>query len=558
MIHTPTTWLLWSRFLLSLVIGMVAALVIACGSGDDPSAVNDDDQRGDQVFRLRLAADPESLDPQQADFSDEITVVKQLYRGLFTYDKDMNVAPSVASEVPTKENGGISEDGLTYTLKLRDDATWSDGTPVSSQDFVYAFQRLFDPAAGATGYYYSFYTGITGATEASEGTGAVETIGVTAPDATTLQIELTTEQPTLPVLLALWPVSPLRRDIIEQHGDAWTLAGNLIGNGPFKLSEYTPGEQIVLERNDAYWGDDMPNVSRIVYRIIPDDSAALLAYENGELDMTSIPSAEAARYEGTAEQLRYPQLETYALQYGTGEAPFDDPLVRKAISRAIDRGAYIEAVQSTVGVPAFGWLPPGLPGHNASIGAGLGFDPDEAKALLSEAGFPNGEGFPDVTFIIADSQGNDLTADFVKEQLKQNLGIDINVEVLEGSIWEERFQNGDFQMTWSSWFADYADPENWLPQQFGTDGGYNIYAYSNPEVDDLFDRAAAELDNEARLALYDQAHKIIIDNDQALTPIFHPERNYLVKSNVKGLTTTGLDAEPGDWFFTSITVEKPA
>jgi oligopeptide transport system substrate-binding protein len=557
MFSLPTTWLLRSRFLLSLVVGAVAAIAISCGSGDGGS-VSNDDGGGEQVFRLRLAGDPESLDPQQADVEDEISIVKQLYRGLFAYDKDLNVVPSVATEVPTKENGGISEDGLTYTLKLRDDVTWSDGTPLSSQDFVYAFQRLFDPDAGASGYYYSFYTGIKGATEASEGTAPLETVGVTAPDATTLQIELTTQQPTLPILLALWPVSPLRRDLIDQHGDAWTQAGNLIGNGPFTLAEYTPGEQIVLERNDAYWGDDAAKVSRIVYRIIPDDAAALLAYENGELDMTSIPTSDASRYEGNADQLRYPQLETYALQYGTAAEPFDDPLVRKAISRAIDREAYIKAVQSNVGVPALGWLPPGLPGYDAAVGAGLDFDPAEAKTLLSEAGFPNGEGFPDVSFIIADGSGADLTADFVKAQLKQNLGIDIGIEALEESVWEERFQSGDFQMSWSSWFADYADPENWLPQQFGTDGGFNIYAYSNPEVDELFEQAASELENDARLALYDQAHKIIIDDDQALTPLYYPERNFLVKSNVKGLTTTGLDAMPGDWFFTSITVEAAA
>jgi oligopeptide transport system substrate-binding protein len=554
---SATTWLLRSRFLLSLIIGAGAALAIACGSGSDGTPP-ENTKVPDQVFRLRLAGDPESLDPQQADVDDEITIVKQLYRGLFAYDKDLNVVPSVAAKLPTKENGGISEDGLTYTFKLRDDVTWSDGTLVSSQDFVYAFQRLFDPEAGATGYYYSFYTGIKGAQEASEGTAPLEAIGVTAPDATTLRIELVKQQPTLPVLLALWPVSPLRRDVIDQYGDAWTRPGALIGNGPFTLAEYTPGEQIVLERNDNYWGDDAPNVSRIVYRIIRDDSAALLAYGNGELDMTSIPSAEAEKFEGRPEQLRYPQLETYAIQYGTGAAPFDDPLVRKAFSRAIDRDAYIEAVQSNVGAPALGWLPPGLPGYDAAVGADLDFNPAEAQALLSEAGFPNGEGFPDVSFMIADDSTNNLTADFVKEQLKQTLGIDINVEVLEEGVWEERYQNGDFQMTWSSWFADYADPEDWLPQQFGTDGGLNLYAYSNPEVDALFDQAAAELDNEARLALYDQAHKIIIDVDQALTPIFHPERNYLVKSNVKGLTTTGLDALPGDWFFTSISMEAPA
>jgi len=297
------SWLRGARFLLPLLIGALAALTLACGSGGNGTPDN-----VPQTFRLRLADDPSTIDPQLAAVSGEISVVKQLYRGLFAYDERLNVVPAVASELPTKENGGISEDGLTYTFHLRDDATWSDGTPVTAHDFVYAFQRLFDPnfGAGPDGYYYSSYTNIKGAEEASVGEGSPEAIGVTAEDDVTLKVQLVEQQPTLPILLALWPSAPLRRDVIEQHGDAWTQPANLIGNGPFILKEFAPGQRIVLGRNDAYWGDDKPALDEVVFRIIPDDSAALLAYENGELDMTNIPVADAQRYQGNAEQVRHP------------------------------------------------------------------------------------------------------------------------------------------------------------------------------------------------------------------------------------------------------------
>ena len=327
----------------------------------------------------------------------------------------------------------------------------------------------------------------------------------------------------------------------------------MISDGPFVLKEYTPNSQIVLDSNTNYWGSDAPTLKQMVYRIIPDDSAALIAYQNGEIDMTSIPTADTARFEGNKDQVRFGQLETFALQYNNSEAPFNNKLVRQAISRAIDRVAYVKAVQSGVGTPALGWLPPGLPGVTADIGKNLDFDSTAAKKLLAQAGYPNGKGFPKVTLTIVDQDTNKLTAEFFKEQLKQNLGINIDIEVVEESTFNGRYQKGDFQLTWSSWFADYADPENWLPEQFGTTGGFNVLHYSNPKVDALLKQASTELNQEKRLALYDQVHKLIID-DQAVTPIFHPERNYLVKRNVEGLNVTALDAEPGDWFVTSVQI----
>ena len=242
-----TTWLRPARFVLPLLIALIAAMAFACGGGDQPSP--------DQTFRLRIAQDPGTFDPQLASVSEEISVAKQLFRGLFTYDEDLNIVPAVALEVPTKENGGISEDGLTYTIKLRDDATWSDGELVTAHNFVYAFQRLFDPEGGAQGYYFDFYTAIEGAPAVVEGTADPETVGVSAPDDYTLEIKLSQEQPTLPTLLALWPASPLRQDLIELHNSAWTEPGKLVGNGPFALKEYAPNEQIVLEANPSYWGD---------------------------------------------------------------------------------------------------------------------------------------------------------------------------------------------------------------------------------------------------------------------------------------------------------------
>jgi oligopeptide transport system substrate-binding protein len=546
---------LWPvRLVLAVLLAVAAAALVACNSdgGGNEGATNE--LAPDQELRIRIAGDPSTLDPQLAAYAEEISVVKQLFTGLFTYDEDLNVVPALALEVPTTANGGISEDGLTYTINMRDDAVWSDGTPVTAHDFVYAFQRLFDPEAGGQGYYAGFYTAIAGAGEFMAGEGTAEAVGVSAIDDHTLQIKLVAEQPTLPTLLALWPASPLRQDVIEQHGAAWTEPGNMISNGPFVLADYTPQDSIVLEANAAYVGDDEPTLQRMVYRIIPEDSAALIAYENGEIDMTTIPQSDASRFEGDAEQLRFEQLETYALQYNTAAPPFDNALVRQAFSQAIDREAYVASVLQGVGAAGTGWLPPGMPGYDASVGSDLAFDPVAAQATLAEAGYPNGDGFPSVTLTVGNLEPFIVAAEFVQAQLSENLGIDVAIEPLDEAAFGESYMTGGFQVVWQSWFADYADPENFLAQQFATEGGFNVFGYSNPQVDELLSQAATTLDQAERLALYDQAHRIIIDEDQAVTPIYYPQRNYLVKQNVGGLITTALDAEPGDWFVPSVAI----
>lgn len=536
-----------------LLLAALLVVAVACaGQGEDRASTRVPAEK--QELTVRLAGDPSTFDPQLAEVAEEISVAKQLFRGLFTYDEDLNVVPAVAKEVPTKENGGISQDGLVYTIKLREDAVWSDGAPLTAGDFVYAFRRLFDPEGGARGYYYSFYTAIKGAEAVVEGKAPVDRIGVTALDDYTLRIELERPQPTLPTLLALWPAAPLRQDLIEKHGAAWTKPGNLVGNGPFVLTKYVPEDEIVLTKNAAYWGDDQPALDRLVYRVIPEDNAALLAYERGEIDVTSIAGTDLVRFEDDPELLRLASLETFAIFYNEREAPFDDPLVRRAISSAIDREAYVATVQGGAGIPALSWLPPGMPGAHAQVGADLGFDVERARSLLAQAGYPNGEGFPTVTFTVADDPGNQATAEFVAQQLTEHLGIEVKVESLEEGVFSDRFFNGEFQMAWLSWFGDYADPENWLPQQFASDGGFNVMGYSNSRVDELLAKAATETDPEQRLALYEQAHDIVV-NDQAVTPIYYPERTYLVKATVAGLVPTVLDAAvPGDWFVSNVQI----
>ena len=509
----------------------------------------------DQTLRVRLAGEPQTLDPQVTGFDVDISIVKQLFRGLFYYDgPDMNVVPAVATKLPTKGDG-ISDDGLTYTIELRDDQTWSDGKPVTAGDFVYALKRLFDPEVGATGYYYSFYTAIVGAEAAAAGEGSLDDIGVTAVNDTTLEIKLTRQQPTLLTLLAMWPAYPIRQDVIEAKGDAWIDAGNLVGNGPMVLSEWVHQDHITVTANPNYAGDDKPTLQKIVFRMIPAEGKALIAYQNNEIDLAPIPLPDTATFEGNAEQLKYEELTVFAWEFNNTAAPFDNPDVRKAFGMATDRDTYISAVRGGVGHATTSWLPPGIPGYDASRGSAFAFNKDKAVQALTDAGFPNGAGLPEVTLTIADSEAGRLSAEFLQQQIKQNLGVDIKIEVLESATYEDHYLASDFQVVLGGWGADYADPENWLPQLFGTDASGNQYKYSNRDFDDLMDEAATELDNDKRIKLYQDAEKILIDDDMGVAPLFNRVRNWLLKPYVDGFTTTGLDGNvPGDFFYNRVKI----
>jgi oligopeptide transport system substrate-binding protein len=462
---------------------------------------------------------------------------------------------AAAAEVPTQENGGISEDLLTYTIKLRDDLTWSDGEALTADDFAFSLKRLFDPNAGGGGYYFGYYTDIVGAEEAVDG-GSLDDVGVTAVDDTTLEIKLSRPRPTLLTLLALWPAYPVREDVVSE-GESWTEAGSLIGNGPYTLSEWAHDDQITLTANENYWGDDKPTLDTIVYRMLPNEGEALIAYENGELDMTPIPLSDADRFAGNPEQLQYAQLSTVGLQFNVTRAPFDNVDVRRAFTAAIDRDTFVTEVRDGVGQATTSWLPPGVPGYNPDRGSDYSFDADKAKEFLSDAGFGDGEGLPEITVMVGDSESEALSAQFVQEQIKRNLGVDIGIETLESATFQDRFLASDFQLTLGGWSADYADPENWLPTLWGTGEGNNISQYSNTEFDDVMAQAAEEPDAEARADLYAQGEAILIDDDAAFGSIYHAVKNWLVKPYVDGIVHTEADSEtPGDWFFTSVSIKQ--
>jgi oligopeptide transport system substrate-binding protein len=541
-------------------VAALGLLVAACAGDSSPGTDSSNASMAppdQQVLRLRIQGEPKTIDPQLSNQAEEVTLTRPLFDGLFTYDANLDVVPDLAMEMPTIANGGISQDGLTYTLKINPAAMWSDGKPVTAQDFVYSMKRALDPELAGT--YASFFYSIAGAAAYNSALGTPDEpmtpsdselaslrdgVGVSAMDDHTIVYKLTQANPSFLNQLALWTAFPVRQDIVEKFGDKWTEAETLVGNGPFVLSQWTHGEKLVLQPN-PYWFGEKPNLSRIEFNIIADDVAAYQSYKADELDVVTVPPAAIGEVSQSgspfADQLTIsPELATFALFMNNKVAPFDNLMVREAFGTAIDRDAYVKGVLAGAGEPTTTWIPPGMPGYDATVGTQYNFDAAKAKQLLADAGYADGQGLPKVTFTMVNSDTNRLVGQFIQDQLKQNLGVDVNVDYVELKEYFGIFATGQHQVAIQRWSADWPYPDNWLPDLFTTGAPNNFDGYSNSTFDSLMQQAASESDNAKRLTLYQQAQKLMVD-EAAVVPLYNPVTYVLVRPDVMNYVITGVD-----------------
>jgi len=562
--------------LLAIVIAAILVMAPACSSASTTTAAamtttastttaaaTTTTASSPQILRLNLGAEPDTIDPNLASWADDKSIISQCFEGLLSYNADGSLKADVATVIPTVANGGISSDGLTITFKLKTNVTWSDGKPVTANDFVYSIKREFDPTLACE--YASFYFDIVGAEDSYNATSdttaqqaaLAAAIGVSAPDNYTLVIKLVNPQPTMLDCMALWPVYPERADIIKQYGNNWTDPPNYIGDGPYILTTWTHQSELVFKPNPNYWGTK-PTLSEIDFQEITDPNAALAAYQNNELDIVGLPVGDYATYlkdpNYANQRLLFPELTTFAFQFNVTKAPFNNVLVRQALSCAVDRNAFVNNVEAGVGQAALSWIPPGMPGYNANIGTQYTFNVTQAKSLLAQAGYSDVSKLPTITFSYSNTGSNPTIAQFLQGQMQQNLGINITLDPEDSKTFSSNVNSGNFMWAFFGWGADYPDPDDWLPGLFGTGAGNNHTGYSNPAFDALSTKALAELDNTARLSDWDQAQQMVM-NDAPIITIFYREGFVLEKPYVKGLTTTGMDgALPGDTFYNLVAI----
>ncbi|MFN8558841.1 MAG: peptide ABC transporter substrate-binding protein [Dehalococcoidia bacterium] len=495
---------------------------VAAATGYTPA------DKAQQVLRVSFTAQPVFLDPHKSQFAQDIAMERMMWRPLFWVDEQGAAVPSVAKEMPTQQNGGISADGKTWKITLKDGQKFSDGSALTAKDFEYSIKRALNPKLASP--YADELGNVIGAREfnrAKDASGADldrlrDAVGVKALDDKTLEVRLVQPQPTLSLVLGLWIAYPVKQSIVEQGGDAientkWAATvGRAVGNGPFVLKEAKEKDRYIFEANPNYTLDPKPKLSRLEFRIVEDEETGFNAFQTNEVDYAAVPTSKISLVDGDAQlkklNLRATDPTVFWLQMQNQVKPLDNPKVRLALAKAINRDDFVKVVLGGVGEPTTLLMHTSTPGQKPTDGDALKFDPARAKQLLTEAGYPNGQGFPQLTYLSNQSTINKAAAEFIQKQFKDNLNIDIKLEIVDSQTRSSRYSNSQFELTLGGWHEDYHDPENWLPVLFRTGGTNNQLKYSNKQFDDLIDQAKFEPNTEKRYALYQQASKIALDD----------------------------------------------
>lgn len=489
-----------------------------------------------QEMTFVLSDEPDGIDPTVTNNSFAMYVLCNCFEGLVTYDPSGSIVPGCA------ESWDISEDGTVYTFHLRDGLKWSDGTPLTANDFVYSIQRVLTPST--TAQYYSMMADyIKGAKEFYEGTATAEELGAKALDDQTLEITLIQPTSFFIDVVSMWCYFPVQEATVSANGDRWTAsADTYISNGPFKMEQINLGEGYVLVKNENYWDADNVTLEKLTFRFILDSATALTAYESGDVDgIRSIPSADYARLVASNAGVNVvPNYGTVYYNINCSKAPYDNPLVRKALNLAIDRKTIIENVVQIDAEPAYSFLAPGYGVDGKDITADRGTfglsetaDVEAAQAALAEAGYPNGEGFPTLQLSYYSNDTVKKVVEAMAEMFKTNLNINVEISSNDWAIYYESIQTGDYEVGAMGWSADYLNPMSFLPL-FKTGDSTNNAFYSNSAYDDLVNQIMMETDAAAAAELTLQADEIV-SNDYVCIPLYYKSNSYLMKDYISGV-----------------------
>lgn len=511
-----------------------SSLMLATGTMLAPAAA-------EVVFHRGNSADPESLDPHKTSTVYEAHILRDLFEGLVMQDQNAELIPGAA------ESWTISDDGTVYTFKLRQGATWSDGSPVTADDFVYAFRRLEDPATGAE--YASMLYVVKNGEEVNTGKAKPEELGVRAVDAGTFEVTLKAPTPYFLEMLTHQSTYPVSKASIDKFGADWIKPGNLVSNGAFTLAEFVPNDHIKLVKNPAFHDAANVKLDTVMYYPTEDRSTAIKRFEAGELDTNDdIPTEQMADLKAKfGDQLRIgPYLGTYYYSIKTDKAPWDNPELRTAISMAIDRDFLAEKVWQNSMLPGYSMVPPGIEGYTSALASFAEKSQidreDEAKAVLEKLGYtPEKPLKMEIRYNTSENHKN--TAVAIQEQLKP-LGIEVTmVNTDTATHYSLLEQKGDYDVARAGWIADYKDPESFLGISRKASGN-NYSNYDSAKFEELMNQAAAAGGKpEERFRLLSEAERVLIDDVGQIPLLYYSYKN-LVSPKIKGFDENVMDIHP--------------
>ena len=532
---------------LTLTLGM--SVFAGCGNSDSADS-------GRKLI-YNLGEDPETIDPTLNTSSGAGSIIENAFEGLMRLDENEKAVPGVAEKMD------ISDDQLVYTFTLRKDAKWTDGEPVTAKDFEYSWIRALTKETASEYAYQLFY--IKNAENFYEGKATREELGIEVVDDHTLKVTLEAPTAYFAELTAFTTYFPLREDIVSANPEGWaTEPETYVSNGPFKLTQWDMKDQLIFEKNENYWNKDEVKLPGVVFKLVTDQNTAYASLKSGDFDMVDTVSPaeiEGGKKEGLV--TIYPNLATYMLVLNVGKQDtlsadvkkaLSNPKVRKALNLAIDRKGIVENVTKSGQIPAYSFVPKGILNDKGEEFATKEYydanvaNIEEAKKLLAEAGYPNGEGLPTLEFMYNTEGDHSLIAQAVQQDWAK-IGVKVELANQEWKVFLNSRQQGQYQIARHGWSGDYVDPMTFL-DLWVTGGGNNDAGYSNPEYDKIVAAAKKEADQTKRWELMRQAEDMIME-DMPIIPLYYYTKVKGAKPEVKGVRVSAL----GHVFFDKAYIE---
>ena len=557
----------------ALALVLTAAMVLgltACGGSTTETTTSDaattedttteatDDQTadeadatastGEKILSVQVGPDPETIDPALNSAVDGGNMLLHSFECLLAVDQNGQLAPGQA------ESWETSEDGLTWTFHLRDGLKWSDGSDLTANDFVYSWKRVCDPMVAAP-YAETVLSMVEGYDKAIE--GDLDALQVAATDDNTLVVTLSAPCSYFGSLAAFATLSPVQQATVEANGDAWaTKAETYISNGPFYVSDWVPGSYIMMTKNPYYWNADAIKLDGIKWNLIEDSNAAYSAYQTGEVLMIKdVPTEEIPSLKENADFYVDPIIGTYYLSMNIDREPFNNADVRKALSLAIDRDYVANTLMQGTYSPAGNLMGPGwidTDGKQFKDNANGGkeyidttnyeADLEEAKQLLADAGYPNGEGFPTITYSTNDAGYHKVVAEYL-QQAWAELGIDLQVDIVEWASFTPMRRNGDYDVARNGWVGDYSDPSNMLDLFYSTNGN-NDGKFNNADYDAAMELSRTTLDAAERSTALHNAEDVLME-EAGCIPVAYYNDFWLQSDKITG----SWHSPYGYWYF---------
>ena len=545
---------------LAVTVTICAGIFAGCGGASE----GEKDASKPLVYNIGDIV--ETIDPALNTSVDGSTIIGNAFEGLMRLDENDKAIPGVA------ESYEISKDQKTYTFKLRKDAKWSDGKPVTAKDFQYAWLRCLNKDTAAEYAYQMFY--IDKAKEYNQGKAKAEEVGIKVIDDNTLEVKLHSVTPYFLGLTAFASYMPLREDVVEGN-NTWTEKGETyISNGPFQLKEFKMKDSYEFVKNENYWNKDNIKISGVTYKMVADENTSYATLQNGEFDVIGNVPSEMIK-SGTEEGIvqTFPNLGTYFVCINVNnntdklnsevKKALQNKDVRNALALAIDRDSIVTKVTKSGQVPSASFTPAGIQDPSGKDFKKNKFDPmdfkgnkEEAKKLLAKAGYPEGKGLPKFEVLYnSEGDGHRKVMEIIQQNWKE-IGVQVELKNQEWAVFLNTRNKGDYQIARHGWSADYIDPmtflDMWVSGEEGNQAswGNNDAHFNNKEYDELIEKAKTESDQNKRFEYMRKAEDILLD-EMPVIPLYDYTKTYGINKNIKGIHASTL----GQIYFDRVTIE---